>query len=474
MSVQWIKSGSRTLSPAPTRRPPPRPAPRSPRPASARDLEAPALAQQSERRELVAGLRADAARAELQDARAHLAQIEVRHKKELSDAARHEEALKTELAAAAREGALVKARLELAERELRELRQTTSRQFASVKRSADSAVARTREATIDQYRRALHSFAHRFFTMQALAWSRGKVATCFLRWCAHTHLLLQQLRMEAALLVAHREDGESSNAHPVNKGDLRHSRARRVARAVSSLEMHELLACLHHWKLVSVALVESYREDEAGSNLEAMRAAVLNAAAERENTRAEVQRTTSIARCLVSRASRHGARRLGRDNKISLQWAFWPWVAMVLDAHIQELDDSRKMLQGSKAMTASLAHRADARAREIEILRATLATTQKKMNGAQAELRRATQAEARACSERDRFESLTRSSQARSETMEREMRSSASAARRLKQTMLLMRRGIVGLALETALTRGEELLLAAALNRWRWLVAAVT
>ena len=78
--------------------------------------------------------------------------------------------------------------------------------------------------------------------------------------------------------------------------------------------------------------------------------------------------------------------------------------------------------------------------------------------------------EARALSERERHENLARSSRARAEALEREMRSSAGTTRKLQQALLMMRRGVVGAALGTALTRGDELALSAAVGRWRWLV----
>ena len=59
---------------------------------------------------------------------------------------------------------------------------------------------------------------------------------------------------------------------------------------------------------------------------------------------------------------------------------------MMVDERARQQEDMGRMLQGAKATTAHLAHRADARAREIQSLRASLAALQLKLDTTQAAL----------------------------------------------------------------------------------------
>uniref|UniRef100_A0A7S3AWN7 Uncharacterized protein n=1 Tax=Haptolina ericina TaxID=156174 RepID=A0A7S3AWN7_9EUKA len=128
-----------------------------------------------------------------------------------------------------------------------------------------------------------------------------------------------------------------------------------------------------------------------------------------------------------------------------------------------------KVLQGAKTMSAFNSHRADARSKEVDMLRGSVASLQLKIDAAEKDVARARSAEERATSERERQENLMKLSRSRCETLEREMRSSASTARQAQQALVLMRRGIASLALASAISRGDDLVVAISFSRWRCL-----
>jgi hypothetical protein len=140
--------------------------------------------QQAERRELVAGLRAEALASELEAVRSKLASCEMRLSQAHASTQERDREIQVLLDTRVRDEKLLKARLEVVEREFREVRDRKARELAGAKRDATGAVAHAEMAAAGLYKRALHSNVSCWLALAVVGWRRHELARGMQKWQA--------------------------------------------------------------------------------------------------------------------------------------------------------------------------------------------------------------------------------------------------------------------------------------------------
>ena len=275
MSVQWINSSARGLSPGVRRRPSPPPRPLSPRPGSRRETYTAAPQHDStERREIVALNRAESLSAALESARADLASSERRVAQLQAQAEAREAALRTEIDARAKAEALLRTRCEIAERELRELRSASARQFERSQRDAAGAVAHAGETVASRGRDALRDLARRWLASSVLAWRRRLLSGGLAGWRRAAELIVARRQLETlracqtappatapplAAALGRPAPAPMGSAEERATVTRRRAAARRLLGWAAAAESEDVLRALSLWRTAALAGVLSER-----------------------------------------------------------------------------------------------------------------------------------------------------------------------------------------------------------------------
>lgn len=434
-----------------------------------------------DRVEALAAARAEAYKLEVEELRVTVARAHLKIQKLIDEHASRASAMEAELEARGRGEMLARTRCEAAENELRSLRKENARLREAVKRESSEWQEALSANVMQRCRAALQGVAKHGLTTAVLNWRKQALHTGMARWqCAAQLMEAAQVEAEATLLVTRAGLGlreEAAAAGHLRADQLggpegwlrdvqRGYRVHRMGNWADAVLRSDLLWALGEWRLAACAsAAETDLRDVAG-RLRAAQDGMVRVLDGRSRSEEAVARQTAVARVVVGVASLRGVRREGRERRLSLLMGFRPWVVLLLGERLSAAERVGDRLHASQAEGAQSSRRAEALTREVHVLRNNLAAAQKRVREAGAEAEAAYEAAARAEEGRDKSEQLAKLARVKAEGLEREKYSAAAAARKEKHSTQMLRRGVVALALRSALTRGDELLLASAVARW--------
>uniref|UniRef100_A0A7S3AVP1 Uncharacterized protein n=1 Tax=Haptolina ericina TaxID=156174 RepID=A0A7S3AVP1_9EUKA len=260
--------------------------------------------QQAERRELVAGLRAEALASELEAVRSKLASCEMRLSQAHASTQERDREIQVLLDTRVRDEKLLKARLEVVEREFREVRDRKARELAGAKRDATGAVAHAEMAAAGLYKRALHSNVSCWLALAVVGWRRHELARGMQKWQTTAKALAMEYTVHSLLAAAHSQAMAKVSAGSEEQKAWRallQSAGRRVVGILDSAAQWHLKQLLQHWRLITNIGVYAAKLGRTTAHIQATQEAMLQVAEEREVGDAHNRRVLALAQSLVSR-----------------------------------------------------------------------------------------------------------------------------------------------------------------------------
>jgi hypothetical protein len=448
---------SRPPAPLPDSAPPPPPAAAAAAAPAASPPEHP-----PERLEALAAARAEAYKLEVQELRVSVARAHLKIQTQQEEHAAQLAALQAELEARGRGEMLTRTRCEAYEADLRSLRKENQRLRDQIKRDASAKHAAMSEDLAERCKKSTHAFVTQGLSSAVLGWQRRKLDETFGRWLV-TCAWIEFAQAEAtARRLSMQGDASISELHQFRRSTC----ARQLVRNFELGSRERLCSAVREWRLaVCAAAAEADLRDLAG-RLRSAQAGMVQVLDGRASAEGVIHQQAALGRAVLGVAARLAARRELKDRKSALLGAFRPWLLLVADERLRAAAVDRATLLGTVDEGSSISRRADGLAAEIKLLRNNLAAATKRAREAVAEAE-AAGAKAREAEEaKEKADALSRLARSKAEGLERDKYAAIKAARTERQTGLLIRRGVVAMAMRAALRRADELRLASAIARW--------
>ena len=436
-----------------------------PPPPAAAAAAAPAAAPPEhppERLEALAAARAEAYKLEVQELRVSVARAHLKIQTQQEEHAAQLAALQAELEARGRGEMLTRTRCEAYEADLRSLRKENQRLRDQIKRDASAKHAAMSEDLAERCKKSTQAFVTQGLMSAVLGWQRRKLDETFGRWLV-TCAWIEFAQAEAtARRLSMQGDASISELHQFRRSTC----ARQLVRNFELGSRERLCSAVREWRLaVCAAAAEADLRDLAG-RLRSAQAGMVQVLDGRASAEGVIHQQAALGRAVLGVAARLAARRELKDRKSALLGAFRPWLLLVADERLRAAAVDRATLLGTVDEGSSISRRADGLAAEIKLLRNNLAAATKRAREAVAEAE-AAGAKAREAEEaKEKADALSRLARSKAEGLERDKYAAIKAARTERQTGLLIRRGVVAMAMRAALRRADELRLASAIARW--------
>ena len=415
-----------------------------------------------ERLEALAAARAEAYKLEVQELRVSVARAHLKIQTQQEEHAAQLAALQAELEARGRGEMLTRTRCEAYEADLRSLRKENQRLRDQIKRDASAKHAAMSEDLAERCKTSTHAFVIQGLMSAVLGWQRRKLDETFGRWLV-TCAWIEFAQAEAtARRLSMQGDASISELHQFRRSTC----ARQLVRNFEQGSRERLCSAVREWRLaVCAAAAEADLRDLAG-RLRSAQAGMVQVLDGRASAEGVIHQQAALGRAVLGVAARLAARRELKDRKSALLGAFRPWLLLVADERLRAAAVDRATLLGTVDEGSSISRRADGLAAEIKLLRNNLAAATKRAREAVAEAE-AAGAKAREAEEaKEKADALSRLARSKAEGLERDKYAAIKAARTERQTGLLIRRGVVAMAMRAALRRADELRLASAIARW--------
>ena len=447
----------------------------------------------AERLEALAAGRAEAYKLEVEElrvtvARAHLKiqQQQEMHAKEMAN-------VQAELEARTRGEMLARTRCEAAEAELRSLRREAAKLREAAKSGTQAHHEAVSKALVETCKAAMHGLARHGLGRALVGWRMRALRDGLSRWqrlMARRDAERALAEADGARAAAEKAKTQTARAwqqaswlaraeaaaleQPDGPEACRRDRqravcARRLGLYLVAEERHAAVEVLREWRLAVCAAAAEDDLREVAGRLRSAQTGMVQLLDGRASAETSWHRHVALARLVVGVAALRTARREGRARKWDLHAGFRPWLLLV--AHARQRDaaytQARLPSDASRdAATADAARKADALQRDVNVLRNNLAAAHKRVRDAGAEADAADARCAKAEEAKEKADALARLARVKAEGLEREKFAASRAARAERQTALLIRRGVVAMAMRGALRRGDELRLASAIARW--------
>jgi len=415
-----------------------------------------------ERLEALAAARAEAYKLEVQELRVSVARAHLKIQTQQEEHAAQLAALQAELEARGRGEMLTRTRCEAYEADLRSLRKENQRLRDQIKRDASAKHAAMSEDLAERCKKSTQAFVTQGLMSAVLGWQRRKLDETFGRWLV-TCAWIEFAQAEAtARRLSMQGDASISELHQFRRSTC----ARQLVRNFELGSRERLCSAVREWRLaVCAAAAEADLRDLAG-RLRSAQAGMVQVLDGRASAEGVIHQQAALGRAVLGVAARLAARRELKDRKSALLGAFRPWLLLVADERLRAAAVDRATLLGTVDEGSSISRRADGLAAEIKLLRNNLAAATKRAREAVAEAE-AAGAKAREAEEaKEKADALSRLARSKAEGLERDKYAAIKAARTERQTGLLIRRGVVAMAMRAALRRADELRLASAIARW--------